>query len=123
MNGPNGIPDGGGSGLDQVRDRAMRLIGYLTELARIRLRTVREIEDYQSISDYGSVLWLADIPHVNRYCYTRAWGADEEHDDPDIWIEIQKFNEPEIEGVPEICKPWINWDVLKNTEEIPELFV
>ena len=108
--------------LDKTRDRAIRLIDYLKELARIRSKTVRDIEDYQSISDYDSILWLADIPHVVRYCYTRAWGANEEHEDPDIWIEVQKFNEPDLEGIPKICEEWINWEILKNTEEIPELF-
>lgn len=99
---------------EKIKDRAGRLISYLTELERIKLKVVRNIDDYQN------VLWLSDIPKNSEYCFTRAWGENEEYDE-DIWIEIKKYKEPVLEGITKICKPWVNWETLKNTNDIPEL--
>ena len=103
------------------RGRAIRLIEYLLELSRIQSKKVREIYDYQSIKDYDSILWLCDIPNDSRYCYCRSWNTEEERD-KEIWIEVQKYSEPVLEGIPDICNRWVNNKSLNNTEDMPELF-
>lgn len=109
------------SELNSIRDRAIRLVTYLLELAQIRKKTVRDIDDYKSIRDHNSILWLSDIPREAEYCFTRAWEIEADDMDSDIWIEVQKYNEPILEEVPDICARWIDINTLQNTEEIPEL--
>lgn len=55
--------------LNNIRDRAVRLVTYLLELAQIRKKIVRDIGDYKSIRDYNSILWLSDIPQEIKYCF------------------------------------------------------
>ena len=43
-----------------VVERAKRLFTFLTQVQRLRTRTVRSVETYASHG--GSVLWLADLP-------------------------------------------------------------
>lgn len=81
---------------DKSRDRAIRLIDYLTALARINSKIIRSIEEYKS------VLWVHEIPHEPKHCFCQAWGEEDEHGE-DIWIEIKKMKEPKIPSVPEIC--------------------
>jgi hypothetical protein len=100
--------------LDKIKDKAGRLLTYLTELERIKTKVVRSVDDYQNI------LWLSDIPRDSDYCFTQAWGRNEEYDN-DTWIEIRKYKEPVLEGVPTKCKQWVDWESLRNTEDIPEL--
>jgi len=97
-----------------TRDRALRLIKYLQALASLRTKIVRDIETYENI------LWLHEIPH-EKGCVTQAWGNSEEIG-PDIWLEIQKTNEPHLPNYPESCKGWVNRDALQDTEDLPELF-
>ena len=95
------------------REKAIRLIDYLTWIAFLRSRVVRNVDDYQS------VLWLNDVPR-QKGCFTQAWGSDENHD-VDIWIEIQRPNEPELPTVPNLCKDWVKTESLRNKSELPEI--
>jgi len=106
---------------NSIQDRAVRLVSYLLELAQIRKKIIRDIDNYKSIRDYNSILWLSDIPHESRYCYSRSWDIDSDDVDSDIWIEVQKYDEPILEEIPEICARWVDINAMKNTEEIPEL--
>lgn len=99
---------------DLCKDRGIRLIDFLTRLNQLRTKVVRDLNDYQN------VLWLHEIPSEQRYCFTRAWG-DNENFDPDIWIEIKKYNEPKLERVPEICEKWADQKTLRNTDDFPKL--
>ena len=63
-------------------EKAIRLISYLEELTRLRVKAVKSIDSYQKI------LWLKDVPKNSKYCFTRAWGPNEEIDS-DIWILIK----------------------------------
>lgn len=96
------------------RDRALRLIKYLQALTSLRTKIVRDIESYENI------LWLHEIPH-EKGCVTQAWGISEEIG-PDIWIEIQKTNEPPFPKIPEGCEQWVNKEVLRDTINLPTLF-
>ena len=95
------------------RLKVVRLIDYLTRLASLRAKLVRDL------SDYTKVLWLKDIPR-QKGCFTQAWGRDEEFD-ADIWIEVQSMPEPELPGVPEQCEDWCNKASLRNKIALPEL--
>lgn len=99
---------------DKSRDRAIRLIDYLAALARINSKIIRSIEEYKS------VLWVHEIPHEPKHCFCRAWGEEDEYGE-DVWIEIKKMKEPKIPSVPEVCRDWVDFQTLRNTNEIPEL--
>jgi len=60
--------------------RLLRLVEYLTRLASLRAKLVRDIADYEK------VFWIRDIPK-QKGCFTEAWGRDEDHDS-DIWVEV-----------------------------------
>lgn len=100
--------------LHPAQDRALRLIKYLQALASLRTRIVRDVKDYESI------LWLHEIPR-EKECFTQAWGPNEDIE-ADIWIEVEKRDEPVRPKVPEVCDPWVNKETLKNTEDLPQLF-
>jgi very-short-patch-repair endonuclease len=95
-------------------DKIIRLVEYLTALARINAKIVRTLDDYRK------VLWIHDIPHEPKYCFTQAWGQEEDQD-TSVWVEIKKFPEPELPKIPAKCTDWIKWETLRNTKEIPEL--
>ena len=95
--------------------KAIRLIEYLGELAKLRSKLVRDIQTYEK------VLWAHEIPMEPKYCYTKVWGIQDEIED-DIWIEIRKYQEPQLPSVPDICAKWVNHDALSNIDNLPELY-
>lgn len=95
-------------------DKIARLVEYLITLAKINTRIVRTLEDYRK------VLWVSSIPKEPKYCFTQAWGKQEERD-RDIWIEIRKFQEPELPRIPEECSEWVKHETLRNTKDLPAL--
>jgi very-short-patch-repair endonuclease len=94
-------------------EKALRLVEYLLRLASLRTKWIRDIAEYQK------VLWISDVPH-DRYCFTGAWGRDEEHD-PDVWLEVQNRREPQLPAVPPQCKDWVCLPSLRNKNELPKL--
>ncbi|RZB37738.1 MAG: hypothetical protein SRB2_00840 [Desulfobacteraceae bacterium Eth-SRB2] len=100
--------------MEHIKNKAIRLIDYLTELALLRSKIVRDISAYQS------VLWLHEIPQELEYCFSQAWGTNEEFDE-NIWIEVKKYDEPILDEIPEICEKWVDRSTLRNTKDIPEL--
>lgn len=100
--------------MEHIKNKAVRLIDYLTELALLRSKIVRDISAYQSI------LWLHEIPQELEYCFTQAWRTNEEFDE-NIWIEVKKYDEPILDEIPEICEKWVDRSTLRNTKDIPEL--
>ena len=70
--------------MEFIKNKAIKLIDYLTELERLQLKIVRDLKDYQS------VLWLSEIPDDSEYCFTRAWGNNEDFDE-DVWIYIKNI--------------------------------
>ncbi|MBU2537587.1 MAG: AAA family ATPase [Proteobacteria bacterium] len=95
-------------------DKIIRLVEYLTALARINAKIVRTLDEYRK------ALWIHDIPNEPKYCFTQAWGREEEQD-TDVWIEIKKFPEPELPKIPQKCTDWVKWETLRNTKDLPEL--
>ena len=94
--------------------KVIRLIDYLTRLASLRTKIIRNIDEYQN------VLWVKDIP-LQKGCFTQAWGHDEDYD-ADVWIEVQTRREPELPSVPPLCKEWVEKSFLRNKSDLPELF-
>ena len=95
------------------RDKAVRLTEYLLRLAFLRTKLVR------NVSEYEKVLWIGDIPR-QKGCFTQAWGRDEDYDS-DVWIEVQNRREPGMPDVPDQCKDWIDKNVLRDKDDLPEL--
>jgi very-short-patch-repair endonuclease len=93
--------------------KVVRLVDYLTRLASLRSKLIRDIAEYEQ------TLWLSSVPH-ERGCFTQAWGRDEEHE-PDEWLEVQSRREPELPSVPVQCKDWVNQPALRNKDNLPEL--
>lgn len=93
--------------------KAVRLVDYLTRLASLRSKLIRDL------SEYEKVLWISDIP-CEHGCFTRAWGRDEEHE-PDEWLEVQNRQEPKLPTVPDQCQEWIDETSLRNKDDFPEL--
>ncbi len=93
----------------------VRLIDYLTRLAQLRTKLIRDIAEYEK------VIWISDVPQ-ERGCFTQAWGREEEHD-PDEWLEVQGRREPELPAVPSQCKDWVKLSELRNKNDLPELML
>jgi len=53
--------------------KVVRFVDYLTPLASLRAKLIRDIAEYEK------VLWVSNVPH-ERGCFTQAWGRDEEHE-------------------------------------------
>ena len=95
------------------RSKIIRLVDYLTRLAFLRTKTIRDIADYER------TLWISAIPH-EKGCFTQGWGRDEEVDS-DVWVEVQSHREPELPSVPEKCEDWVERSSLRNKADLPEL--
>ena len=95
-------------------EKNIRLIEYLTALARINAKIIRTYDDYRKI------LWIHNIPKEPKHCFTQAWGLKEEYDN-EVWIEVKKIQEPELPKIPPKCADWIKYETLRNTKDLPEL--
>src|ERR671924_157744 len=95
------------------KSKVIRLVDYLTRLASLRTKIIRDVSEYQN------VLWIKDVPR-QKGCFTQAWGCDEDFDS-DVWIEVQTQHEPELPSVPSLCKDWIEKATLRNKSDRPAL--
>lgn len=95
------------------KQKALRLVEYLSRLAQLRTKQVRDVTDYKR------VLWLSDIPE-QRGCFTQARGRSEDYDS-DIWIEVQTRPEPKLPIVPHQCEGWVEKTSLRKKNDLPEL--
>ena len=94
-------------------EKGIRLVEYLTRIATIRAKLVRDI------SEYTNIFWLADVPH-ERGCFTQAWGRDEDHES-DEWLDVLYWREPELPAIPAQCKDWVELSLLRDKNELPNL--
>ena len=95
--------------------KVTRLVDYLLRLATLRTKLVRDIAEYGK----EKVLRISTVPH-ERGCFTQAWGRDEEHE-PEEWLEVQSWPEPELPSIPAQCKDWVSLSSLRNKNYRPEL--
>jgi DNA replication protein DnaC len=98
---------------EDALQKVIRLVNYLTGVARLRTKLIRDLAEYEN------VVWLSRVPR-ERGCFTRAWAQDEEHE-PDEWVEVQNSREPELPAAPPQCKNWINRSTLRRKSDLPEL--
>lgn len=98
---------------DHKTEKVVRLVDYLLRLASLRTKMIRDITSYEK------VLWVSSIPH-QRGCFTQGWGADEEHE-PDEWMEVRSWQEPELPAMPARCKAWVDLPTLRNKNDLPGL--
>lgn len=96
------------------KSKAIRLVEFLTRIALLRTKVVRDL------SDYTRVLWIDEIPK-HMACFTRAWDPNESYDS-DVWIEVQNQREPELPRVPVLCEDWADPSTLRSKDGRPTLF-
>ena len=94
-------------------DKAARLIEYLTRLADLRRKSVKDIVNY------NQVLWLHDIPK-KRGCFTQIWGGNSDYDDS-VWLEVQSRREPPVPKIPNMCQDWVDQEALYRKTDVPLL--
>jgi very-short-patch-repair endonuclease len=94
-------------------DKALRLVEYLTRIARLRTTLTRDVADYEQ------VLWLSQIPKHQGY-FTQAWGPDESFES-DVWIEVKNEREPALPAVPDACEDWFDPESIRDKVLTPKL--
>ena len=70
---------------EQNKEKIIRLVEYLTALAKINSKIVRSIDEYRKI------IWIHTIPHEPKYCFTQVWETCNESPQP--IKEIKKFEQ------------------------------
>lgn len=94
--------------------KSVRLARFLQELIQLRTKSVRDV------SAYETVLWCSEVPRDPR-CFTRSWG-DLQEDDPDLWLEVRRADEPQRPKPPELCELWVDEECdLSDTQGRPRL--
>lgn len=98
--------------LEVVRDRAVRLFSYLRELSLLRSPVIRTVDQYES------VLWFDELPdHPSIRSIERAPIPD----DPDLWLEIQRSDEPRLKEPRSLLSEWIDATRLHESAVEPTL--
>jgi hypothetical protein len=95
----------------ESRDRATRLFRFLAELAKLRIRKVRDL------SSYESVFWFHELPH-EREVYSCAWGQIDENEP---WIRVDKPFLRVPPSAPEVCNGWFDPDSIEDFSAEPTL--
>ena len=98
---------------DPIRDKAIRLFRYLSALAELRARTVRDVASYEA------VFWFSELP-CEKECYTPAWDGGETTDEEN-WLRIDKPVKPVLPRPPAECEHWFNAASLEEISAEPKL--
>lgn len=98
---------------DKIRERAIAIFTYLRDLAQLRTKPTRDVDDYPR------VLWFADIPH-EKGCHTIAWEPSSEESEAD-WLEIQRQPDTRPPSPPPLCTEWLEGVVLGEPSDEPSL--
>jgi len=97
-----------------LRDRAIRLFSFLRDLTELRTRTIRTIDQYDT------VIWFQDIPHEPE-CHCIAWSKEIEEEHADVWLQIKKPRLKNPPKVPEQLVPWLNHEEILDSSILPSL--
>ena len=97
---------------DQViRDKAISLFTYLYELAGLRTRMIRSVDQFEEL------IWLADLADLPG-CYCVAVSPHSEGEEvekvADIWIELQKPKLTPPPDLPEELQDWLDPDQVED---------
>ncbi len=99
----------------ELRDRAIRLFTFLREITELRSKTTRTCDQYEK------VLWFDEIPREPG-CYCIAWRMNQDHEESDVWVEINKPRLKPPPKIPEQLKPWLDPKQVEDSGlELPEL--
>jgi len=101
------------SNLDPIRDKAIRLFRYLSALAELRAKTVRDVASHEA------VFWFSELP-CEKECYTPAWDGEEATDEEN-WLRIDKPVKPALPQPPAECEHWFNTASLEEISAEPML--
>lgn len=106
---PSSLPD------QEVRDRAIRLFTFLREITELRSKTTRTCDQYEK------VLWFDEIPREPG-CHCIAWRMNQDQEESDVWVEINKPRLKPPPKIPEQLKPWLDPKKVEDSGlELPEL--
>lgn len=94
----------------QNRERAIKLFSYLRELAKLRTKTIRTIDQYDT------VLWFNDIPREPE-CHCIAWKPVEDEEEAEVWLEIRKPSLKPPPNPPKILEPWLDLTQLNDSSK------
>lgn len=100
--------------LDPFRQRAIKLFQYLSALAELREKAVRDYDSYESTFSFH------DLPKEPE-CFTVAWDTTE-HADEDSWLWIKKPKKPPLPQPPGSCKWWYAAKSLEDLAATPPLY-
>ena len=99
----------------ETRDKLVRLFTFLREFSELRMKTIRNLEQYDK------VLWFHEIPRESG-CYCIAWDNTEAQEESDVWLEIKKPRLKPPPQLPEKLKPWLDPnEVRDSSKEFPQL--
>jgi len=99
---------------DPIREKAIRLFHYLSALAELRAKNVRDV------TSYGAVFWFSELPR-EKECYTPAWDGGESADEEN-WLRIDKPVKPLIPQPPAECAHWLDTTKLEDVSAEPKLY-
>jgi len=98
---------------DPIRDKAIRLFRYLSALAELRAKMVRDVASHEA------VFWFSELPR-EKECYTPAWD-DGETTDEENWLRIDKPVKPPLPPPPAECEHWFDAASLEDISAEPKL--
>jgi hypothetical protein len=99
--------------MDPIRDKAIRLFRYLSALAELRAKMLRDVASYEAI------FWFNELPH-EKECSTPAWDEGETTDEEN-WLRIDKPAKPVLPRPPTECEHWFNATILEEISAEPKL--
>ena len=111
----NDAPVAAASKPDPIRDKAIRLFQYLSALAELRAKTVRDVASYE-----GRCFWFSELP-CEKECYTPAWDGGETTDE-EHWLRVDKPARPNLPRPPVECEHWFNAATLEEISGEPKLY-
>lgn len=95
-----------------TRLRAIQIVRFLREYARMRSVVKRDVRDY---ADH---LWFHDVPHESG-CYVKGRVVDDEQ--ADVWLQVKKQPEPRLPAPPESVRAWADPETLRDSANEPRL--
>ena len=96
-----------------IRDRAIRLFGFLKELAQLKSTTVRDL------AAYDEVIWFHAVPEY-KGCFSILFPESDRLQES-TWLEIRKSPEPKRPPVPPSCLKWLEDDTDSDLLAEPRL--
>jgi hypothetical protein len=100
---------------EPFRDKAIRLFRYLTALAELRARNVRDVGSYEA------TFWFSELP-CEKECDTPAWdGGQTTDEEKENWLRIDKPVKPALPRPPAECEQWFGAATLEDASAEPRL--